>query len=211
MIILSNVLNELIPYDEGKISKRVGFLNDICSRFLADEGSCIVIEPALRETSRDMLKVRDGLLERRFHIYSPCLFSGKCPALVNSKDWCHEDALWEPPDLIKEIDRLTGLRKDSLKYSYLVVRKNDFSLKDAYDHKAFRVVSEPLVTKGKTEFYICGLGGRRLVTRFDKDRTRMNHLFEIMQRGNVISFEQLIDEGKRLKVGKETTVSFLLR
>jgi ribosomal protein RSM22 (predicted rRNA methylase) len=206
MIILSNVLNELVPYDEEKIVKRVGFLNDTCSRLLADKGSCIIIEPALRETSRDMLNVRDELLECGLHPYSPCLLRGKCPALMNPKDWCHEDVPWTPPAIIQEVDRLTGLRKDSLKFSYLVLRKDAVPLSAAHGKNVFRIVSEPLASKGKVEFYVCGPLGRRLIIRFDKDRTPTNHLFETMRRGNVVNFEELTDEGKRLKVEKTTNV-----
>jgi len=207
VIILSNVMNELFVRDERRIEKRVSLLHAILKRSLADDGSCIIIEPALRETSREMLEVRDGLLKQGFHVYSPCLFSGTCPALANPKDWCHEDLPWDPPALVKEIDKLTGLRKDSLKFSYLVLRKDRLSLQDVSHENSFRVVSEPLVSKGKQEFYVCGAAGRRLVTRLDKDATPGNASFGSLQRGNLVRFERLIDEGKRFKVGKETAVS----
>lgn len=210
VIILSNVLNELYHHDEERIGKRVDILRNIMSRFLADDGSCIVIEPALRETSREMLEVRDGLLERGFSVYSPCLFNGKCPALTNPKDWCHEDIPWDPPALVKELDTLTGLRKDSLKFSYLVLRKDNLSLKDGPREHSFRVVSEPLVSKGKREYYLCGENGRRLVTRQDKDHTPGNEVFGTLKRGDLVRFEGLIDEGKRFKVGRETVVSLAL-
>jgi ribosomal protein RSM22 (predicted rRNA methylase) len=207
VIILSNVMNELFARDEARTGKRVGMLQDILKRALANDGSCVIIEPALRETSREMLEVRDGILEQGFHLYSPCLFSGKCPALVNPKDWCHEDIPWDPPTLVKEIDKLTGLRKDSLKFSYLVLRKDHLSLSDMCGPNVFRVVSEPLVSKGKVEFYLCGAGERKLVTRLNKDGTDHNRAFETLQRGDVVGFEQLTDEGKRFRVGKDTKVS----
>jgi ribosomal protein RSM22 (predicted rRNA methylase) len=210
VIILSNVMNELFARDDRRTEKRVSILNTILKRFLADDGSCIIIEPALRETSRGMLEVRDGLLEQGFHVYSPCLFSGKCPALANPKDWCHEDIPWDPPALVKGLDELTGLRKDSLKFSYVVLRKDRLSLSDVHGRNIFRVVSEPLVSKGKREFYVCGAAERRLVTRLDKDTTPGNELFGALQRGTLVSFERLIDEGKRFKVGKETLVSCAL-
>jgi len=207
VIILSNVMNELNAREENRTEKRVSILNTILKRCLADDGSLIIIEPALRETSREMLEVRDGMLEHGFYVYSPCLFGGKCPALANPKDWCHEDIPWDPPAFVKEIDKLTGLRKDSLKFSYLVLRKDGLTLKDVSFENSFRVVSEPLVSKGKREFYVCGAAGRRLVTRLDKDTTPGNELFGALQRGTVVSFERLIDEGKRFKVGRETAVS----
>lgn len=209
LIILSNVLNELYHQGEKRISKRVDMLKDLMARHLADDGSCIVIEPALRETSREMLEVRDGLLEQGSHVYAPCLFAGKCPALVNPKDWCHEDIPWDPPALVAELDALTGLRKDSLKFSYLVLRKDKLSLMDGLHEHAFRVVSEPLISKGKREYFLCGEKGRKLVTRQDKDHTPGNAAFETLKRGDLVYFEGLIDQEKRFKVGKETAVTLM--
>lgn len=211
LIILSNVLNELYAQDADKINKRTAILNSILTNLLDDQGSCIIIEPALRETSRDMLLVRDGLLAQGFHVYSPCLCSTACPALANPKDWCHEDLPWNAPELIQDIDSLTGLRKDSLKFSYAVLRKDTRSLLDVCKRNAFRVVSDPLVSKGKREFYICGADGRRLIMRLDKDATPVNQQFATMRRGNVVHFEHLIDEGKRYKVGKETRMQSAVR
>lgn len=204
IIILSNILNELFYNDEKKIAERVSFLNTIIDKFLTPDGSCIIIEPALRETTREMLEIRDSLVKNGFRIYSPCLIDDPCPALSNPKDWCHEDIPWIPPVIIKEIDKLTGLRKNSLKFSYLVLRKDKLSLTDVLEKNSCRIVSEPLISKGKLEFYICGHGGRQLITRLDKDKTPSNEQFQKLQRGDIVSFESLIDEGKRLKVGKDT-------
>ncbi|HUI67479.1 MAG TPA: small ribosomal subunit Rsm22 family protein [Nitrospirota bacterium] len=207
LIILSNVLNELFHHNEEKTAKRVDILHQILRRFLDDDGSLIVIEPALRDTSREMLLVRDGLVAQGFHVYSPCLMNENCPALVNPKDWCHEDVPWEPPALIQEIDELAGFRKDSLKFSYLVLRKDGLSLADVYGADAFRIVSEPLVSKGKIEFYLCGKGGRRLIARLDKDKSPANDAFKALKRGDIVSFQELRDEGKRYRAGKDTVVT----
>ena len=206
MILLSNVLSEVFHPDPERIEKRVRLLASLIKRSLASDGSCIIIEPALRATSRELLEVREGLLREGLHIYSPCLISEPCPALVNPKDWCHEDIPWEPPATILEIDKLTGLRKDSLKFSYLIIRKDTRSLSDIFGSNPFRVVSEPLISKGKIEYYLCGTGGRQLAVRLDKDKSKLNESFSSLKRGNIVSFEGLIDEGKRLKVDKETLV-----
>jgi len=209
IIILSNILNELFYKEEKKIAKRVSFLTTIIRKFLASDGNCIIIEPALRETTREMLEIRDSLVKNGFKIYSPCLIDEPCPALSNPKDWCHEDIPWIPPKIIKEIDKLTGLRKDSLKFSYLVLRKDKLSLSDILEKNSYRVVSEPLVSKGKLEFYICGIGGRRLITMLDKDKTPSNMQFQKLQRGDIVFFRDLIDEGNRFKIDKGTTVANL--
>lgn len=207
IIILSNLLNEVAHNDAGRIQKRVEILKNLINRFLSADGSCIIIEPALRETSREMLMVRDGLLDEGLHIYSPCLMGGKCPALENPKDWCHEDVPWEPPAIVKELDRLTGMRKDSLKFSYLILRKDGISLTDIYGEDSYRVVSEPLISKGKMEFHVCGKGGRRLITRLDKDKTPLNEVFDDLRRGDVFRLEGVVDTGNRLKVGKDSSIS----
>lgn len=204
--VMSNVLNELYHLDPDRLKKRVDFIVAIMQRIMVEDGSIIIIEPALRETSRELLQVRDRLLDMDLNAYSPCLFKGKCPALENPKDWCHEDLPWSAPELIREIDELTGLRKDSLKFSYIVLCKDHRSLADAYARNVFRVVSEPLVSKGKREFYLCGAEGRRLVTRLNKDRSDANESFAAMQRGDIVSLEELDDAGTRWKVGKGTTV-----
>jgi ribosomal protein RSM22 (predicted rRNA methylase) len=206
IIILSNVLNELFARQGRKIEKRFALMEEIMTRFLAHDGSLIIIEPALRESSRELLEVRDRMLDEGFPVYAPCFYAGKCPALANPKDWCHEDVPWDPPAVIRELDRLTGLRKDSLKFSWLLFRKDGRPVTDFATDDFFRVVSEPLVSKGKVEFYLCSAKGRRLVMRLDKDGTPDNEAFGAMMRGDVVRFEGLLDDGKRYKVRKDTRV-----
>ncbi len=206
IIMLSNLLNELYAQDAAKLSRRTGLMAHLLRTFLTPDGSCIIIEPALQGTSRDLLLVRDALREQGFTISAPCLRQGPCPALLNLKDWCHEDIPWEAPPLIRSLDKLTGLRKDALKFSYLVLRQDGFSLSDVYGAEAFRIVSEPLVSKGKAEYYACGTAGRKMITRLDKDRSPQNQAYSGLRRGDIVIFEDLRDEGKRFKVEKGTRV-----
>ncbi len=206
LIIFSNVLNELYVQEKGRILRRIDLVQRLLNRFLSRDGSCIIIEPALRETSRELLGVRDGLIELDYAIVAPCLCQGKCPALANPKDWCHEDIPWDPPDRIRELDRLAGLRKDSLKFSYLILRHAAGARTSRFGENSFRVVSDLLISKGKTELYLCGESGRSLAVRLDKDATPENEIFGKLLRGDIARFERLIDEGRRLKIGKETVI-----
>lgn len=210
LIIFSNVLNELYAAEDDRAIRRAAPVRDILRTLLAEDGSAVIIEPALRETSRDLLLVRDALFQEGITVYSPCLLRDRCPALINPKDWCHEDVPWDPPALVREIDRCAGLRKDSLKFSYLVLRKDRLALADILPESSFRVVSEPLVSRGKTELFLCGPGGRKTIVRFDKDRREENGNFETLRRGMAVSFTGLLDEGKRWRVGKETQVVIAL-
>src|SRR3990170_1701673 len=209
IIVMLNLLSELFSGNPQGISKRIQLLKRIMDKLLTREGSLILIEPALRETSRGLLMVRDGLLhEGGFHLYAPCLTEGPCPALIRPKDWCHADVPWDPPELIRDIDRLTGLRKDSLKFSYMIFQKERGSLTDRYGD-SFRVVSEPLVSKGKMEFYVCGREGRRLVTRLNKYRSEANEPFEKLKRWDIVQFTGIADEAGRLRILKESGVILL--
>ncbi|MHB8846498.1 MAG: small ribosomal subunit Rsm22 family protein [Nitrospirota bacterium] len=207
LIVLSNVLNELYLHDQDRVTRRIGLVGRILERLMTPDGSCIIIEPALRETSRDLLMVRDGLADGGATVFSPCLVQGGCPALENPKDWCHEDRPWDAPELIREIDSSIGLRKDSLKFSYLVLRKDGRTLAEICTEHDYRVVSEPLISKGKREFFLCGREGRRLATRLDKDVVPANRAFDALLRGDVVRFEGLVIEEKRFKITKETQVT----
>ncbi len=207
IIIFSNVLNELFPGADDRVARRIESVGAVLDGLLAADGACIVIEPALRETAREMLLMRDGMLARGLTVYSPCLTQECCPALANPKDWCHEDIPWIPPDRVRELDALTGLRKDSLKFSYVVMRKDGRTLADCCGNVALRVVSEPLPSKGKTELYLCGRGGRKMTMRQDKDRSPHNAAFDELRRGAVASFEGMMSDEKRYRVVQETRIA----
>ncbi len=206
LIILSNVLNEMFVHEEERIARRTALAQEVLDRFLSHDGCCIIIEPALRETSRELLEVRDGLIERNYAVISPCLRQGKCPALADPKDWCHEDLPWDPPEPIRELDKLTGLRKDALKFSYLVLGHSGETGTHRCGESVFRVVSEPLISKGKRELYLCGESGRHLAVRLDKDAAPQNEVFDKLRRGDTACFEGMADGGKRIKITKETVI-----
>jgi ribosomal protein RSM22 (predicted rRNA methylase) len=209
IIVLSNVLNEMFLRDGDRIKRRTELIRNIMARLLARDGSCIIIEPALQETSRELLMVRDGMVEGGAQVYAPCLVQGRCPALVNPRDWCHEDRHWDPPAVVRELDEATGLRKDSLKFSYVIVRNDTRSLADVCGPDCYRVVSEPLATKGKLEFYFCGKEGRRLATRLDKDASPANGPFGRLQRGDVVRIEGMAIEERRFRITRESFVTQL--
>jgi hypothetical protein len=67
-------------------------------------------------------------------------------------------------------------------------------------------VSEPLASKGKLEFYLCGKEGRRLAARLDKDASPANGPFEGLRRGDVVRIEGLVIEERRFRITKESLV-----
>ncbi len=109
LVILANSLNELFRSATDPIASRVTLLESLLDA-LSSDGTCMIIEPALRETTRDLHHVRDRLVSaRRATVYSPCLHEQPCPALARPDDWCHEERPWSPPLMLQAIDREAGL------------------------------------------------------------------------------------------------------
>lgn len=133
IIIAANLIGEFRDNDE-----RALFLESVMENLLEDDGILIVIEPALRWTTRNLMKARDDLLSATplsltlphkgggktegVNILAPCLHNAPCPMLKESdRDWCHMYLDWKCPEVITKIDALIGNRKDYLKFSYLVI------------------------------------------------------------------------------------------
>ena len=221
-IILGNVLNELFPGDDRRIEKRSRRVASLISEWLAPNGFLILMEPALREVSRDLLQVRDRLLDLLpLTVYSPCVHSRPCPAVAAgcTSDWCHEDHAWQTPMWIRQIDERTGLRKSSLKYSYVVLNRMGLSIRDAAlpavssaaENQIWRVVSESLEERGKAAAYLCGSEGRFRVTRLNKHASPVNIDFERLDRGQVVSTGILVNKSAMdRRVQAETPVRVLV-
>ncbi len=199
-IILGNVLNELFAYHPERVEKRLRLVTALVESLLRPQGFLILIEPALRETSRELLLLRDRLLdELPLSVYSPCVHNRHCPAVAadSPSDWCHEDVIWEAPSWIQQIDRRVGFHSNSLKYSYVVFSRLGLSFKEAAcaqqagsvspEAQIWRVVSEVLEERGKSSVYFCGLEGRAKVTRLKKHSSAANQDFAQLGRGNVVA------------------------
>lgn len=171
----------------------------------------MIVEPALRKTSRALHHVRDRLLaENRCTIYSPCLHEKNCPALLNLDDWCHEERPWEPPPAIQQIDREVGFIKDALKFSYLVLRTDGLTIADR-SPDTFRMVSELRKLKGDTRAWLCNELGRCEVGRLDRTRSAPNAAWDHCQRGTIVRIEGVKrKEGATLaRIPAEGTVEIL--
>ena len=183
IIIAANFLNEF-----GSVSY-ANFIQRIADKNLADDGYLIVIEPALKKTSRALMEQRNFLAHLpACKIVAPCLHHKNCPMLsANYRDWCHFYAGWKSTDKSKAMDALVGTDRTHLKYSYLIVQK---SIKASTPHVRLthRVISSPLKSKGKLEFLLCGSDGvLRKIRRLDKDSSVSNYVMEKMMRGDIVS------------------------
>lgn len=194
LVIAAHVLNELYLDEEPAArAARLGRLVRAWGEdLLGADGTLVVIEPALRETSRALLAVRDQLLAAGLHVVAPCFFTGPCPALLRERDWCHDSA----PDR-------SGRRID---FSYLVVRAAGPIGAPPGTANRFRVVSDPLPEKGRLRIFGCGDDGRHALVRLDRHASPANGDFERALRGDVVQVARTTFAGDGLRVGPETSV-----
>lgn len=199
LIILANSLNELYVGAKDPIAARTNFVVEALS-LLAPSGTMMILEPALRETSRALHQVRDRLLqEKRCTIFSPCLHENSCPALVNPYDWCHEERAWDPPAVIRQIDDEVGFIKDALKFSYLLLRKDGKTIVERRPD-VYRVVSELREMKGEKRAWLCNEQGRHEVGRQDRLASPQNEAVDAWHRGAIVQIEKIVRKEKGGKV-----------
>ncbi len=205
LIVLGTVLNELAA------AARVALIQRALAALDAD-GAVIIIEPALRDTSRALHELRDDILRAgSASVFAPCTRQGApCPALANPDDWCHEDRPVTLPPRTAELARLTHLRDGGLKFAYLVLRKTALPLVDA-TAPAWRVVSAPMIAKGKREIYGCSDAGRVPLRLLKRNRSDANRSFERADRGDVLVIDAPADgatgESERVEIEADTAVT----
>lgn len=172
-ILCNHTLNELWKGRGDAVALRTAWV-DHAGGLLAPDGMLFLGEPALLATSRDLLAVRDGLMERGWHLASPCLCDGPCPALrAGSQHTCHAEVAWRPGEPMASLARLAALDRTSVKMTYVAVSKAPVAREAvrAYGDLHGLVVSEPMRNKaGRVRFLLCD-GVRRVPVSADcRDR-----------------------------------------
>lgn len=198
LVVAAHLVNELyvgLP-PEARLAARTRAVLAWCERLLEDgetPGTLILVEPALRETSRELLALRDRVVATGLHIVAPCFWVNPCPALVRDRDWCHDTV---PAGR----DRRAQPRVD---FSYLVLRAHG---ETTSDQSVFRVVSDPIIEKGRLRLYGCGPAGRQPLIRLTRHRSDGNAAFDDLRRGDVAQVSRTTFARDGLRIGEETTV-----
>lgn len=186
LIVLHHVLNELTRWDAAQ---RAGWLSPLLRNHLKKNGLVLLMEPALKRPGRELMALRDRLLEPgEFAVLGPCLHEKPCPMLSGTKgDWCHFYADWREPGFLKQLDRILGNENRFLKLSYLLLGwKGSWNEAFPERDRFYRVVSNRMATRGKTELILCGKPGRIRVTRLDRHRSEANAMIDQTARGDLV-------------------------
>lgn len=189
LVLMENILNEFPDHQ-----LKSDFVESTLRQHLDPEkGKLIIIEPALKKTSRDLQKIRDEMVvvRKTAHVHAPCLHQEQCPLnVVNLRDWCHFYFHWKRPDFIARVDKIIGNRKDWLACSYLVLARKEREWRSVFSNtrNTWRVISNLMPSKGKQEIVLCGPPGRYHLTRLDRNVSSTNQSFDRLRRGDLIEF-----------------------
>jgi hypothetical protein len=186
-IVAAHLLNELPLSPADRAARVAGW----CDELMAPAGACVLLEPALRETSRALLEVRDRLVARGLFVAAPCFWQGPCPALARERDWCHDAA---PP---------VAADRSRVDFSYLVLRRQGAP---ETDRALFRVVSDRLEEKGRSRLYGCGPAGRHALVRLTRDRSEPNAALDTIERGDTVTVSDLVEAGDGLRISKKSSI-----
>lgn len=210
LITAGHLLNELYGTGPKAIASRAELVEAMLER-LRPGGSVVIIEPALRDTSRALLEVRDLLVAKGYAVRAPCMWRGPCPALIKPSDWCHAERSWNPPRLVEELSRAASLHKEALKMSYLVVAPKTEAWPALPEGRLFRIVSEPLEGKGRQRYIGCGPEGRVGLALQDKHRTEANAAFFSLGRGEVVRVSNTEERGDGLALTESSEAKVVVR
>jgi len=157
LIGFGHVLNEMGAQAKDPVAYRLGLVAEAAS-LLSEQGMVLILEPALRSTTDAQLALRDRLVAEGFPVYSPCSWSGPCPARATGQV-CHQRLAEALPESVKRIANLAGLDKESQSMSVLVIGKKGASWPEK--RTWYRTTSEPMLNKaGRTRLMVCGPEGR---------------------------------------------------
>ncbi len=207
LVVCGFVINELFTEQapEERIAARAQLLRDMAA-CLRPQGSLVVLEPALKESTRELMAVRDLLATQAGapFVHAPCIHDNPCPMLQGERDWCHQELAYAlPPDLARVAEG-AGLRFEGLSSASLVLRNEPRPVLTQPDRDVYRIVSQRLETKGKLELFGCGERGYVRLSRLDRDASAANAAFGAAQRGQILEVGAL-DEKQRIASTTQVT------
>ena len=229
LIVAAHLLNELGTTLD--VTARAALVFSWGRELLEENGLIVLLEPALRETSRELLEVRDRLGQAGFFVVAPCLWQGPCPALARERDWCHDTAdsiggqsalaeagldppeaggpAWGPRARGSQSPGSLGpsrpprFGKSRVDFSYVVLCRAGEASRE---RRLYRVVSDPIFEKGRLRIWGCGPAGRQALVRLDRDRSEANRGLDEVARGDLVIAADTERAGDGLRIGPTSRV-----
>lgn len=202
LVVVGLALNELFVESDERIEQRAEFLERFAG-LLSPDGALIVLEPALRASTRELMAVRDRVVARGVvEVVAPCTARGSCPLLRRERDWCHADDDLVLPPALAEIARGAGLRWEGLSYAYLTVATGRTA------RKGYRVVGGPVVSKGRRELHLCQAPSLVRLNVLERDEEETAKL-EGVRRGVVLALDPEPEVDSNIRAGRHAEVTIV--
>lgn len=136
LLVAANFINELDDDSRGRDRRQAAEDHEasaedrLLARWeaqVAESGAILVIEPAMRATSRRVSRLRQAAIGRGWHAAAPCPHQGDCPMPgVRGGPWCHFN--FKPdgvPDWLARFSRSVHLPKERGSLSFLLLTRGD--------------------------------------------------------------------------------------
>jgi len=186
LVLCQTALNERLPGGTAREQSYDPTTVDLVRRW-ALAAPLLLVEPALRATTRPLHRLRDTLLERGgVRVVAPCPHAHRCPMLARESDWCHESRVVQPTPMVAAVQELTRRRDARALFSFVAFAPGDRT----HDRAPMRFVSDALGSRGKTERWVCcGDGRLRVLRLLDREQRVGNSLLATAERGTLVRIE----------------------
>ncbi|MFW5838154.1 MAG: small ribosomal subunit Rsm22 family protein [Desulfovibrionaceae bacterium] len=158
-----NLVNELFLASKSGEQDTAVRAAEHLAELPAESGRLLLVEPGTRTAARQLVLVREELMEAGLHPLAPCPHPGECPMPGRrNTPWCHfgMDVLGAPRWL-SDLATRAKLQKSSTSLSFLLMGPEP-----AQGPEMIRVVSDPFpLPGGRSGQYGCSPRGLALLTR----------------------------------------------
>jgi hypothetical protein len=163
--------------------ERSGFdplrLLDGLARDLDPPSVVAIIEPALRQTGRELLRLHDAALASGlWRVLAPCTHQRSCPLLtLRDRPWCHFHFRWDAPPFVRAVADPLGLRYEEPSLAFLILERVEAGESaeerreriDGREERGgptdlARAIGDRMPVRDKGEgIYVCSVGERSLL------------------------------------------------
>lgn len=174
-----------------------------CLDRVNENGYLVIVDSSQPEENFEILKLRDQIVSSGFSIQAPCVWRGACPALA-SKAPCYAQREFYKPHVIKEIQRASSINLNSLKMSYLIVKKGSWPVSD--ELPLYRVISPPVEGYQGKMYYLCGKGGKKTLSSRIQEHPKTSRAFEYLKRGELIEVTGCLESRNHFEIIQDAQV-----
>lgn len=212
LITLGHGLGELFPLGSMRESvEQAGHFLRAAAKQLRPGGHLLLVESSQAETNRWFLTLRDCLVQLGFAVQAPCIWQGRCPALI-SKAPCFAQRQMVKSPFIAQIQRAARINASSLKMSYLLLKGPGDPppqlARSAPDETYHRVISPSYESYLGRRHYLCGEGGQSDLGCRLTDRSDYRvETFRSMQRGGLYRLQGAQERNGHIEVDANTRFS----